>query len=89
MKQAIGIVETKSLVAAIQASDTMVKAADVHVVDFNYVGSGIVAVIVSGEVAAVTAAVESATETVAGMAEIISSNVIARPHDEVDKMINQ
>lgn len=89
MKQAIGIVETKSLVAAIQASDTMVKAADVHVVDFNYVGSGIVAVIVSGEVAAVTAAVESATETVSGMAEIISSNVIARPHDEVDKMINQ
>ncbi|MEG0004665.1 MAG: BMC domain-containing protein [Clostridium sp.] len=89
MKQAIGIVETKSLVAAIQASDTMVKAADVHVADFNYVGSGIVAVIVSGEVAAVTAAVESAQETVSGIAQIISATVIARPHDEVDKMINQ
>ncbi|KMT22107.1 BMC domain-containing protein [Clostridium cylindrosporum] len=89
MKQAIGIVETKSLVAAIQASDTMVKAADVHVVDFNYVGSGIVAVIVSGEVAAVTAAVESASEVIGQIADIISTNVIARPHDEVDKMINQ
>ncbi len=88
MKQAIGIVETKSLVAAIQASDTMVKAADVHVMDFNYVGSGIVAVIVSGEVAAVTAAVESATEAVSQLAEIVSANIIARPHDEVDKMIN-
>lgn len=89
MKQAIGIVETKSLVAAIQASDTMVKAADVHVVDFNYVGSGIVAVIVSGEVAAVTAAVESASEAASQLAEIVSANVIARPHDEVDKIINQ
>lgn len=89
MKQAIGIVEARSLVAAIQASDTMVKAADVHVVDFNYVGSGIVAVIVSGEVAAVTAAVESASEVISSMADIISANVIARPHDEVDKMINQ
>lgn len=89
MKQAIGIVEAKSLVAAIQASDTMVKAADVHVEDFNYVGSGIVAVIVSGEVAAVTAAVESASEVISPIADIISANVIARPHDEVDKIINQ
>lgn len=87
MKQAIGMVETRSLLAAIQAADTMVKAADVHIVDFEYVGSGIVAVIVSGEVAAVRAAVDAGKESAATVAEVISTNVIARPHDEVDKMI--
>lgn len=87
MRQAIGMVETRSLVAAIQAADTMVKSADVHIVDVNFVGSGVVAVIVSGEVAAVKAAVDNATEVVKGLAEVISTNVIARPHDEVDKML--
>jgi ethanolamine utilization protein EutM len=87
MKQAIGIVETRSLLAAIQAADTMVKAADVHIVDFEYVGSGIVAVVVSGEVAAVKAAVDAGRESAAQIALVISSNVIARPHDEVDKLI--
>jgi ethanolamine utilization protein EutM len=87
MKQAIGIVETRSLLAAIQAADTMVKAADVHIVDFEYVGSGIVAVVVSGEVAAVKAAVDAGRESAAQIAQVISSNVIARPHDEVDKLI--
>lgn len=86
MKQAIGMVETRSLVAAIQAADTMVKSADVEIIDMNFVGSGVVAVIVSGEVAAVKAAVENATEVVKEIAEIISTNVIARPHDEVDKI---
>jgi ethanolamine utilization protein EutM len=87
MKQAIGMVETRSLLAAIQAADTMVKAAAVHIVDFEYVGSGIVAVIVSGEVAAVRAAVDAGKESAATVAEVISTNVIARPHDEVDKML--
>ena len=48
--QALGFVETRSLVAALQAADTMVKSADVRIADFNFVGSGIVAVIVEGEV---------------------------------------
>lgn len=87
MRQAIGMVETRSLVAAIQAADTMVKSADVRIVDVNFVGSGVVAVIVSGEVAAVKAAVDNATEVVKNIAEIISTNVIARPHDEVDKIL--
>ncbi|SET52735.1 BMC domain-containing protein [Natronincola peptidivorans] len=88
MKEAIGMVETRSLIAAIQAADTMVKSADVKIIDFNYVGSGIVAVIVGGEVAAVKAAVENAVEVVESIAEIISTNVIARPHDEVDELLN-
>ncbi|KNF07044.1 microcompartments protein [Gottschalkia purinilytica] len=88
MRQAIGMVETRSLVAALQAADTMVKSADVHIVDLNFVGSGLIAAIVSGEVAAVQAAVENATETAKGLGEIISSNVIPRPHEEVDKMLD-
>lgn len=88
MRRSIGIVETKGLVAAIQAADTMVKAADVHVVDVDIVGSALIAVIVSGEVAAVTAAVESARETVAQLGEIIATNVVARPHEEVEKMLD-
>ena len=88
MRQAIGLVETKGLVAAIQAADTMVKSADVHIVDLDVVGSALIAVIVSGEVAAVNAAVESARETAAQLGEIIATNVIARPHEEVDKMLD-
>lgn len=87
MKQALGMIETRSLVAAIQAADTMVKSADVKIVDLNYVGSGIISVIVSGEVAAVQAAVSNGTEAVRGIGEIISTNVIPRPHDEVSKIL--
>lgn len=87
MKQALGMVETRSLVAAIQAADTMVKSADVRIVDFEFVGSGIVSVMIEGEVAAVKAAVENARETASQIAEIISVNVIPRPHTEVDKIL--
>ncbi len=87
MKQALGFIETRSLVAALQAADTMVKSAEVKIVDFNYVGSGIVAVVVAGEVAAVKAAVENGTAAAGALGEIISTNVIARPHDEVDRLL--
>ena len=88
MRKAIGSVETKGLVAAMQAADTMVKAADVDIVDIDIVGSALVAVIVSGEVAAVNAAVESAVDVAGQLGEIIATNVIARPHEEVDKMLD-
>jgi len=87
MKQAIGMVETRSYLAALQAADTMVKSADVSIIDLEFVGSGVVNVIVTGEVAAVKAAVDNAVETAGQLAEIISTNVIARPHDEVDKIL--
>lgn len=89
MKEAIGFIETRSLVAAVEAADTMVKSADVKIVDFNYVGSGIVAVVVAGEVAAVQAAVSSGRDAAGRVAEIISTNVIASPHDEIDKMMDE
>lgn len=85
--QAIGFVETRSLVAAIQAADTMVKSAEVRILDFNYVGSGIVAVIIEGEVAAVQAAVENGRIEAEKLAEIISVNVIARPHEELEELM--
>lgn len=85
--QAIGFVETRSLVAAIQAADTMVKSANVKIIDFNYVGSGIVAVIIEGEVAAVQAAVDHGRLEAEKLAEIISVNVIARPHEELELLM--
>jgi len=87
MKEAIGMIETRSLAAAIEAADVMVKSANVKIIDFQFVGSGIVAVTVSGEVAAVKSAVENAEERASKVAEVISYNVIARPHDEIDKIL--
>lgn len=85
--KALGIVEVKSLIGAIQAADTMLKSADVELVDIDLVGSGIVAAIIRGDVAAVKAAVENGEESAGRLAEIISTNVIARPHDEVSKIL--
>ncbi|MEG0134168.1 MAG: BMC domain-containing protein [Clostridium sp.] len=85
--KALGIVEVKSLIGAIQAADTMLKSADVELVDIDFVGSGIVAAIVRGDVAAVNAAVENGKDSASKIAEIISTNVIARPHDEVRKIL--
>jgi len=88
MRQAIGMIDVRSLVAAVQAADTMVKSADVSILDVEYVGSGVISVIVTGEVAAVQAAVENGKDTAEQLAEIISTNVIARPHGEVDKILD-
>lgn len=86
MREAIGMVETRSLVAAIEAADTMLKAANVKIMDFQIVGSGLVSVTVAGDVGAVKAAVESGQDRAAQVAEVVSANVIPRPHDEVDKI---
>lgn len=88
MREAIGMVETKSMVAAIEAADTMLKAASVKIMDFQLVGSGLVSVTVTGDVAAVTAAVENAKIRASQIAEVVSANVIPRPHDEVDKIFD-
>lgn len=86
MKHAIGLIETRSLIAAIEAADVMAKAASVQIIDFEFVGSGLVAVTVQGDVGAVKAAVQSGVKQAALIGDVISSNVIARPHDEVDKI---
>ncbi len=86
MQEAIGMVEVKSLVGAMEAADSMLKVANVRILDFQIVGSGLVSVTVAGDVAAVTAAVETGRESAAAIAEVISANVIARPNDEVAKL---
>jgi microcompartment protein CcmL/EutN len=86
VREAIGMVEVRSFAGAIEAADAMVKSASVRILDIQVVGSGLVSVTVSGDVGAVTAAVESGTMRAKQVAEVISSNVIPRPHDEVDKI---
>lgn len=86
MKEAIGMVETRSLTAAIEAADSMVKSASVRIIDFQVVGSGLVSVTVAGDVGAVQAAVDNGREKASKVAEVISANVVPRPHDEVDKI---
>lgn len=85
---AIGLVEIRGLTGAFDALDSMAKAADVQLVDLKKVGSGHVTVIVKGDVAAVSAAVEIgrlATDRVGG--DLISANVIPRPHPELSKIL--
>ena len=86
MREAIGMVEVRSFAGAIEAADAMVKSANVKILDIQIVGSGLVSVTVSGDVGAVTAAVDSGSARASQVAEVISSNVIPRPHDEVDKI---
>jgi len=80
------MVEVKGLAGAIEAADAMLKSANVRIMDFQLVGSGLVSVTVTGEVAAVMAAVENGKIRAAEIAEVVSANVIPRPHDEVDKL---
>jgi microcompartment protein CcmL/EutN len=84
MRQALGFFEIRSYVAACYAADIMVKAADVTIKDFNVVGSGVISVIVEGEVAAVKSAIAAAQDGAAHMAEVISVNVIPRPEGDMD-----
>lgn len=87
MREAIGMVETRSLIGAIEAADAMVKAASVRIIDFRIVGSGLVSVTVTGDVGAVKSAVETGRQRAEKLAEIISYNVVPRPHEEVDKIL--
>lgn len=82
--EALGMVETKGLVPAIEAADTMVKAANVSLLGYHTVGSGLVTVLVQGDVGAVKAAVDAGAAAAAKVGEIISVQVIPRPHNEVD-----
>lgn len=86
-KQALGMVETKGLVAAIEAADAMVKAANVTLVGKEKIGSGLVTVMVRGDVGAVKAAVEAGAAAAKRIGELVSTHVIPRPHDEVELIL--
>ena len=82
--EAIGLVETKGLVAAIEAADAMVKAANVRLISKEYVGSQLVTVIVTGEVGAVKAAVDAGATAAKRVGELYGVHVIPRPHSDVE-----
>lgn len=84
--EALGMVETKGLVGCIEASDAMVKAADVVLVSYEQIGSGLVTAIVRGDVAAVKAAVDAGKEAAQRVGELISVHVIPRPHTDLEKI---
>ena len=85
---AIGLIETKGLVGAVEASDAMVKTADVVMISKAYIGSGVVTVICQGEVAAVKSAVEAGTIAAKRISEVLATHIIPRPHQELDKIIS-
>lgn len=86
-KQALGMVETRGLIGAIEAADAMVKAANVNLIGKDRVGAGLVTVMVRGDVGAVKAAVEAGAAAAKAVGELISTHVIPRPHDEVEAIL--
>ena len=83
----LGMVETKGLVGAIEAADAMVKAANVTLVGKEHIGSGLVTVMVRGDVGAVKAATEAGASAAERVGELIAVHVIPRPHTEVDNIL--
>ena len=87
MLEALGMVETRGLVAAIEAADAMVKAANVTLIGTETIGSGLVSVMVRGVLGAVQAAVEAGGAAGARLGEIVAVHVIPRPHSDVEKIL--
>jgi len=85
--KALGFIETRGFIGSVEAADSMLKAASVSLVGYRKSGSGYIAVMVRGDVGAVKAAVEAGTEAAARVGEVISSQVIASPHTDMDNMI--
>ncbi len=87
MNEALGMIETKGLVAAIEAADAMTKSANVTLVGYEKIGSGLVTVLVRGDVGAVKASVDAGAAAADKVGEIISQHVIPRPHTDVEKIL--
>src|SRR5919112_378 len=87
MLEALGMVETKGLIGAIEAADAMVKAANVVLVGKEYIGAGYVTVMVRGDVGAVKAATDAGAAAARRVGELVSVHVIPRPHAEVEKVL--
>ncbi len=87
MKEALGMVETKGFVGAVEAADAMVKAANVTLVGKESIGAGLVTVMVRGDVGAVKAAVEAGGAAAKRVGELVSVHVIPRPHGDVESIL--
>lgn len=88
MNNALGLIETKGLVASIEAADAMVKAANVEMVGQEKIGSGLVTIMVRGDVGAVKASVDAGVAAAENIGEVVSSYVIPRPHSEVERILH-
>ena len=86
-QEALGMVETRGLTAAIEAADQMCKAANVALVGTEKIGSGLVTVMVCGDVGAVKSAVESGSAAASRLGELVATHVIPRPHTDVEKIL--
>lgn len=87
--EALGMIETRGLVGAIEAADAMVKAANVHLQGYRTLRNGQVSVLVRGDVGAVQAAVDAGAVAAATTGEVLFSHVIPRPHGETDGVVDQ
>jgi len=87
MGEALGMIETKGLVALIEASDAMVKAANVQLVGWEKIGAGYVTAMVRGDVAAVKAATDAGAAAAGKVGELISVHVIPRPHNSIEDVL--
>lgn len=87
MEQALGMIETRGLVAAIEAADAMVKAARVQLLGLQRAKAGLITVMVAGDVGAVKAATDAGAAACERVGRMISAHVIPRPHGEIDMMI--
>ena len=85
--QALGMIETRGLVAITEAADAMVKSADVTIVGTEKIGSGLVSVMVRGDVGAVKAAVGAGAAVAARLGEVVAVHVIPRPHEDIEKIL--
>lgn len=89
MKEALGLIETRGYVGAIEAADAMVKAANVRLIGKEKVGSGLVTVMVRGDVGAVKAATEAGAEAARRVGELVSVHVIPSPHPDVEELLGK
>ena len=87
IKEALGMVETKGLVGAIEAADAMVKAANVTLIGYQKIGSGLITVMVRGDVGAVKAATDAGAAAAEKVGQVLSVHVIPRPHTEVEVIL--
>jgi ethanolamine utilization protein EutM len=85
--EALGLVETKGLIGAIEAADAMVKSANVLLIGKEYIGAGYVTVMVRGDVGAVKAATDAGAAAARRVGELVAVHVIPRPHNEVEKIL--
>jgi ethanolamine utilization protein EutM len=83
MSEAIGMIETKGYVGSVEASDAMVKAANVTLIKTIPIGGGLITVLARGDIGSIKAAVDAGAKAASKIGELICSHVIARPHEEL------